>query len=55
MTGEHRHAVGTSGRRLAIAIVLIGTIAGAAALFFRQHMPRMEPATRPDSATQPAL
>ena len=51
-------ASGTSGRRLAVAIVVIGVIAGTAGLLFRQFTPRREPATRPTdvapAATSPA-
>src|SRR5688572_3170784 len=38
---------GTSGRRLAIAIVLIGAAAAVAALYFREFTPRIPPTTQP--------
>jgi hypothetical protein len=44
---KHGGAGGTSGRRLAAAIVVIGVLAGTAGLIFRQFTPRTEPATRP--------
>jgi len=54
MEGEKRGGgSGTSGRRLAIAIVVIGVTAGIAALYFRQFTPRKLPATQP-SITAPA-
>jgi hypothetical protein len=40
-------ASGTSGRRLAAAIVLIGVVAATAGLIFRQFTPRTEPTTKP--------
>ena len=42
--GEQK--TGTSGRRLALVIVLIGVTAGIAALFFRQFTPREVPTTQ---------
>jgi hypothetical protein len=50
---QHGGGSGTSGRRLAIAIVVIGVTAGIAALFFRQFTPRKLPATQ-TSTTAPA-
>lgn len=44
---EPQRDTGTSGRRLAIAIVLIGVVAGVTALFFREFTPRTVPTTRP--------
>ncbi len=38
---------GTSGRRLTVAIVIIGATAAVAALFFREFTPRNPPATQP--------
>jgi hypothetical protein len=43
-------ASGRSGRRLAVAIIVIGVTAGTAGLIFRQFTPRTEPATRPTDA-----
>jgi hypothetical protein len=52
MEGDRRGLGGTSGRRLALAIVSIGVVAGVAALFFREFTPRTVPPAQP--ATQPA-
>jgi hypothetical protein len=43
---------GSSGKKLATAIVLIGVAAGVAALFFREFTPKNAPATQPAVTTQ---
>lgn len=43
---QAERGAGTSGRKLAIAIVLIGVTAGVAALFFREFTPPAQPATQ---------
>lgn len=52
MIGEHRHGGGTSGRRLAIAVLVIGITAGIVALFVRQLTPRAQPVTQPSNVSQ---
>jgi hypothetical protein len=43
---------GTSGRRLALAIVLIGALAAVAGLMFRQFTPPSPPTTQPAATDQ---
>ena len=50
--GEATQKSGISGRRLAIAIVLMGLIGATAGLLFREFTPPTKPATQP-VATQP--
>lgn len=50
--GEATQQSGNSGRRLAIAIVLIGILGAIAGLLFREFTPPSTPATQP-AATQP--
>jgi ABC-type xylose transport system permease subunit len=50
---EAMQTSGTSGRRLAIAIVVMGVLAAVAGLMFREFTPPSPPATQP-AATEPS-
>ena len=52
MSDATQQNAGTSGRRLAIAIVVIGVLAAIAGLLFREFTPPSPPPTQP-AITQP--